>query len=118
MSDLGTKVTDVLELYAQEIARAQDAGHCLDDSTTVGEAKSMAIRDLAAALRAERERVAEMEPDAKLGRMVNKMKRRSALYHEAGIDPIIWQYVDFESGTQQQGDTAKAALEAARKEET
>ena len=48
---MGTKVTDVLDLYAQEIAHAQDAGHCLDDSTTVGEAKNMAIRDLAVKVR-------------------------------------------------------------------
>ena len=63
MSDLGTKVTDVLELYAQEITRSRDAGHCLDDSTTVGEAKYMALHDLAAALRAEQERVAELEAE-------------------------------------------------------
>jgi hypothetical protein len=48
---------DPLEMYFAEIANANKAElpSYGDDKTTAGEAKNMAIRDLAAALRAERE---------------------------------------------------------------
>jgi hypothetical protein len=110
MSEHGTKQADVLELYAQEIARAQDAGHCLDDSTTVGEAKYMAIRDLAAALRVERERVAELEgvADAVVAFRVTERAVRAECTPDASAAAwdAYWKLVD-----------VAELLEAARKEE-
>ena len=73
------------------------------------------IADLAAALRAERERVAELEPDAKLGRMVREMPLSAKLGHE-GQQWGEW-YATWTS-SRRYGPTALAALEAARKEET
>jgi hypothetical protein len=75
------------------------------------------VDSLVAQMDSLQERVAELETDARLGRMVRHMRRRSSLYHEAGIDPILWQYVDFDSGERWEADTPEAALEAARKEE-
>ena len=58
---------DVLGTYFTEISTAevQDLPEEMDDSTTVGEAKWLAIYDLAAALRAERARVGELETEKK-----------------------------------------------------
>ena len=77
------------------------------------------IRDIGIALRAERERVAELEPDARLGRMVREMPLGAMLRHrnrpEGGwfFTPDcehFWTFCD--------GNSPEAALEAAREGET
>ena len=120
---------DVLERYFTEISTAEVQGlpEEMDDSTTVGDAKWMAIRDLAAALRAEQARVAEMEPDAKLGRMVREMSEELGLYRNGPAlsnlyaDGRVWetigQWGDLSEMSSERYSTPEAALEAARKEE-
>jgi hypothetical protein len=107
---------DPLEMYYVEIAHAElaELPSYMDDKTTVGEAKNMAIRDLAAALRAERERVAELEPDAKLGRMVREMPVEQRLIHTVYGDWWYGRNVRGEFGAT--GASPEAVLEAARKE--
>jgi len=76
--------------------------------------------DLAAAVRAEREQVAELETDAKLGRTVREMPVYSLLCHEShwlGEWHAVWPGDNLHYN-KQYGPTPEAALEAARKEET
>ena len=78
------------------------------------------IADLAAALRAEREQVAELETDAKLGRMVREMPVYSLLCHEShwlGEWHAVWPGDNLHYN-KQYGPTPEAALEAAQKGET
>jgi hypothetical protein len=135
-------IEDVLERYFTEISTAevQELPEEMDDRTTVGDAKWMAIRDLAAEVRAERERVttyivcnegniaeiavlqarvAELATDAALGRMVREIPRTGAgLNHEE--PPCIEWSATFLVGDfyhRVYADTPEVALEAARKEE-
>jgi len=65
-----------------------------------------------------RERLAELETDAKLGRAVREMPEGTSLHHNSnGYDE--WSY-DYKPGTSRctWEPTPEAALEAARKEET
>ena len=71
--------------------------------------------DLAAALRAEREQVAELEPDAKLGRMVREMPVEQRLIHTVYGDWWYGRNVRGEFGAT--GASPEAVLEAARKEQ-
>ena len=72
------------------------------------------IADLAAALRDERKRVAELGADAKLGRMVREMPEGVSLHHNCnGYDEWSCEY----GKTWTWEPTPEAALEAARKEE-
>jgi hypothetical protein len=66
--------TDVLVKWDSEIAYAASADLPAEteDSCTVGDAKWLCIRDLAAEVRALRERLAAQEPDATLGRLVRE----------------------------------------------
>ena len=73
-----------------------------------------AMRLLAAALRAERRRVAKLEPDAKLGRMVREMPVEQRLIHTVYGDWWYGRNVRGEFGAT--GASPEAVLEAARKE--
>jgi len=101
---------DMLVKWASLIAVTSGwtSGH--DES----EAESDCIQDLAAALRTEQERVAELEADAKLGRMVREMPVEHHLIHTVYGDWWYGRNVRGEFGAT--GTTPEAALEAARKE--
>ena len=78
-------------------------------------AEDFCIAALAAALRAERRRVAELEPDAKLGRMVREMPVEQRLIHTVYGDWWYGRNVRGEFGAT--GASPEAVLEAARKEQ-
>jgi len=103
---------DVLKRHAPLIAVAE-RGQSEGRAHVVG---LTCIRDLAAALRTERERVAELEPDAKLGSMVREMPKETHLIHSVYGDWWYGRNVRGEFG--RAAETPEAALEAARKEET
>ena len=116
---------DVLKKWATLIAAT--AGWVSEHDEA--DAKSDCIQELAAALRAERARVAELEADAKLGRMVDEMPIGAGLAHcdwtWAGLGKGEW-VADWPIGedrgatvyNRQYGDSARAAMEAAQKGET
>jgi len=62
-----------------------------------------------------RERVAELETDAKLGQLVRHMRPQDELYRDTDPGVCIW-WCRTPAGFFE-GDTPEAALEAARKEE-
>ena len=83
------------------------------------DAKADCIQELAAALRAAQVRVAELEADATLGRLVRDMPRNAKLGHEGqqwGEWYAVWPG-DNERYNRQYGLRPEAALEAARKGE-
>ena len=80
---------DVLVKWDWEITAAEAAS-----SYGGGDASAMCIRDLAAALRAEQARVAEMEPDAKLARMVREMPEGAILQRIVSPAATPWSYVE------------------------
>ena len=102
---------DMLVKWASLIAVTSGwtSGH--DES----EAESDCIQDLAAALRTEQERVAELEADAKLGQLVRHMRPQDELYPDT--DPGVCTWWCRTPAGFFEGDTPEAALEAARKEE-
>jgi hypothetical protein len=82
------------------------------------DAKSDCIQELAAALRAELERVAELEPDARLGKAFRVMRPEGQgygwlIFKRTYASDAMWdQFIEaWEKAFQ-------AALEAAQKEET
>jgi len=107
---------DTLEQHGELIARA-NGGYIGLDYISEGRVADC-IADLAAALRAELERVAELEPDARLGKAFRVMRPEGQgygwlIFKRTYASDAMWdQFIEaWEKAFQ-------AALEAAQKEET
>jgi hypothetical protein len=123
-----TETIDVLVRHASLLEWAVGQPKPNPTAIVFTEITADALRDLAAEVRALREQLAELELDATLGRMVRTMPVGAGLAHcdwtWAGSGKGEW-VADWPIGedwgatvhNRQFGDSAKAAIEAARKEE-
>jgi hypothetical protein len=117
VSEVSTSVETIRKLQAQ--VKELETGVPSMARLAELETRSVMYDQMKAVLASTQARVAELEPDAKLGRMVREMPVYSLLCHEShwlGEWHAVWPGDNLHYN-KQYGPTPEAALEMARREE-